>query len=165
MPLSRRALGASMAAAALVLGACASEAPSAESPKAMAARADLARVVGTGRAAVDDLLSRRDFMMYEVDDVKALHYAEAATLYGAARFAGLTGDEARLQSVTARFERAAAEGVPNTANHVDANVVGVVPLELYRQGQGEGFLGEGLALADGQWADPREDGLTRQTRF
>ena len=49
---------------------------------------DRDQLINVGAQAVDDLLSRPTFIMYEVDDVKALHYAEAATLYGAAKFAG-----------------------------------------------------------------------------
>ena len=145
------------------------EAPSraAPPPPAVADRAVAtparAEVLATGRLVTDELLTRGDFMMYEVDDVAALHYAEAAALYGAAKLAGLSGDADRLDAVTARWDRAST--LPNTANHVDANVVAVVPFELYIQGAGEDYLPPALALADGQWAETRADGLTVQTRF
>lgn len=160
-------LTAAMAATSiLVLTGCANEASlSGETNTTEVTAIDQTNLVTVGQKAIDELLSRETFMMYEVGDVQALHYAEAAAMYGAAKFAGLTQDETRLDGVTARFERTKTEKLPNTANHVDANVVAIVPLELYLQGGPESYREEGLILADGQWEDPREDGLTNQTRF
>lgn len=112
-----------------------------------------------------ELVGRDDFAMYRVDDVEAVHYAEAAALYGAAKLAGLTGDQAMIDALAARHQRVIDEALPNTANHVDANVYGVAPLELYRQTGRKAYLEQGLALADGQWAAPLPDGLTSQTRY
>jgi len=86
-----------------------------------------------------------------------LHYAEVATALGAARFATRTGDAGLAAAIGERWSR--ARTLPNSANHVDANVVGVWPLLL-----GDS-AGEGLALADGQWRETDETGLTRQARF
>ena len=140
------------AAALLLLAACAGGASS-PSPAAV------------GDAVADDLLSRQDFMLYRVGEVEALHYAEAAAIYGAARLAGKTGDMARLDALTARWRRTKDENVPNTENHVDANLVGIVPLELFIQTGDPALLAEGLRLADGQWAATGEDGLTVQARW
>jgi unsaturated rhamnogalacturonyl hydrolase len=121
-----------------------------------------------GRKAVEDLLARDGFMRYDVGDVHALHYAEACAALGAARLSGLLGEARALERIAARY---APEGLPpNTANHVDANVYGVLPLELsLRLGPGHpataSLRDQGLAFADGQWADPRPDGLTSQTRY
>jgi rhamnogalacturonyl hydrolase YesR len=49
--------------------------------------------------------------------------------------------------------------------HVDNNLFGIVPLELYHQtGKGE-YLAMGLLMAEEEWTSPREDGLTRYTRW
>jgi hypothetical protein len=55
--------------------------------------------------------------------------------------------------------------IVNTANHVDANVYGILPLELYRQTQNQIFFKQGIELADLQWAQPLPNGLTDQARF
>jgi len=118
-----------------------------------------------GRRVIDDLLSRPDFMMYNTADVRAVHYAEACAGFGAARLAGFLGDKDRLLKITERYQRVLNEKIENTANHVDVNVYGILPLELYRQNKDKKFLDQGLELADGQWKDPLPDGLTNQTRF
>jgi rhamnogalacturonyl hydrolase YesR len=96
-------------------------------------------------------------MRYEVGEVVAVHYAEVATALGAMRFATLTGDPGLEALVGERWVR--ARELPNSANHVDANVVGIWPMLV---GDPEG---EGVALADGQWRESDADGLTRQARF
>lgn len=90
-------------------------------------------------------------------DVDAVHYAEVGTALGVARFAERTHDPALAALVGERWSR--ARGLTNSANHVDANVVGVWPLLLGDP------AGEGLALADGQWRETDAAGLTRQARF
>jgi len=120
------------------------------------------------RLAVDDLLSRDEYMRYDVGDVHAIHYAEACAAYGAARFAGLPGDNAALEALAARYAKERLP--PNTANHVDANVFGILPLELSMRLEPDSArsraLGEeGLSFADGQWAGARDDELSPQTRF
>jgi unsaturated rhamnogalacturonyl hydrolase len=104
-------------------------------------------------------------MMYEVGEVKAVHYAEVASAYGAARLAAATSDSALFARVAARHRRLLDAQIANSANHVDANVYGVWPLELYRRTRDKADLDRGLALADGQWRAPRPDGLSAQTRF
>jgi unsaturated rhamnogalacturonyl hydrolase len=118
-----------------------------------------------GRLVTDDLLSRPDFMMYNTGTVRAVHYAEACTGFGAARLAGFLEDSERLQKLAKRYMRVIDENITNTANHVDANVYGILPLELYRQLEDSRFLDQGLAFADDQWKNPLPDGMTNQTRY
>lgn len=146
--------GALFSLAMIALAACAS-----------APHDSVASPAAIGALATNDLLSRGEFMMYRVDDVEAVHYAEAAAAYGAVKLAALTDDRATIEKLAARYRRLADENVPNTANHVDANVIGVWPLALYEATGGEDLLAEGFALADGQWAETRADGLTEQARF
>ncbi|NHK26901.1 hypothetical protein FF098_003135 [Parvularcula flava] len=124
---------------------------------------DHEEIAATGALVTEELLSRETFMMYEVDTVIALHYAEVAAAYGALELAGLTGRDDFVSALTDRYERTISEEIPNSENHVDANVLGVWPLELYMQSGGEDYLERGIALADGQWvdADPEPACLSR----
>jgi rhamnogalacturonyl hydrolase YesR len=106
---------------------------------------------------VREWAARPELMRYDVGEVSAVHYAEVATALGAARFAATAGDAGLPARVGQRWER--ARDLANTANHVDANVVGIWPLLL---GDPDGA---GIALADGQWRETDETGLTRQARF
>ncbi len=120
------------------------------------------------RLAARELLSRGEYMRYDVGDVHALHYAEACAAYGAARFAGLIGDNSLLEALAERYVKERLP--PNTANHVDANVFGILPLELsmrleLESARANALREEGLAFADGQWAGARDDELSPQTRF
>lgn len=121
----------------------------------------------TAEIIIHDLLGRPDFFMYglESGEVKAIHYAEACTGFGAARLAGLLNDTATIRKLSERYMKALDDSIPNTANHVDANVYGILPLELYIQDKNEIFLEQGLRLADIQWENPLPDGLTDQTRY
>jgi unsaturated rhamnogalacturonyl hydrolase len=114
-----------------------------------------------GRIIIEDLLSRPDYMLYEVGDVRSLHYAEACAGFGALRLAGQLKDDELVSRLKARY----SVELVNTANHVDANVYGIVPLEIYLQTKEEEYLKRGMELADGQWLDPLPNGMTRQTRF
>lgn len=128
-------------------------------------RPEEASAVAIYRLVAEDLLGREDFMMYRTDEVRAVHYAEVCTAFGAARMAGRLNDESMLSRLTARYMRVIEESIENTANHVDANVYGILPLELYRHTGNELFVKQGMELADGQWADPLSGGLTSQTRY
>lgn len=119
----------------------------------------------TGRMLVDDLLSRDSFMMYETEQATSIHYAEACAAYGAVQFAARTNDTVRLNLLNDRYSRVLDENIVNTANHVDANVYGILPLELFRVSGDEKFFNQGMELADGQWKNTNEDGLTNQVRF
>jgi unsaturated rhamnogalacturonyl hydrolase len=118
-----------------------------------------------GALAAADYLGRQDFMRYDVGDVHAVHYADVATAYGALRLAAATRDTALRAGVAARHARLVAAALPNTANHVDANVYGVWPLELARQTGDWHARTLGLAMADGQWRATTPDGLTTQARY
>ena len=119
-----------------------------------------------GARAANAYLGRPDFMMYnKAGEVTGVHYAEVASAYGVARLAAATGDAALFARVAERHQRLLAAHIVNTANHVDVSVYGVWPLELYRRTYDQADLERGLALADGQWVDPRPDGLSVQSRF
>jgi unsaturated rhamnogalacturonyl hydrolase len=51
------------------------------------------------------------------------------------------------------------------SGHVDWNVFGILPFELYLQTKDRQYLKVATELAEDEWAQPREDGLTAYTRF
>ena len=114
-----------------------------------------------GALAAADWLGRPDFMMYDVGDVHALHYAEVCCAHGALLLALTTRDVPLRGRIAYRLHAVMAANLPNTRNHVDANVFGVWPIEL---GFDESWI-FGLELADGQWAETTPDGLTKQARY
>ena len=80
-----------------------------------------------GARAAGAWLDNADFMIYQVGDVTAVHYAEVASALGAVRLAETTGNPDLQERVADRHRRLLAADIPNTANHVDANVYGVWP--------------------------------------
>lgn len=123
-----------------------------------------AQLIGTLAAA--DWLRRREFMMYDVGEVHALHYAEVATALGAMRLAIGLKDHGTYTQIAVRFRRTIDEALPNTRDHVDANIAGAWPLEMWQNGLVRiSDRDLGLALADGQWAQTTPDGLTTQARY
>ena len=119
-----------------------------------------------GRIIINDLFSRPDYMMYETKQYTMIHYAEACVGFGAARLARLLKDSEIIDKLVNRYTKALVDDeFTNPANHVDANVYGILPLELYMQTGDERFFKQGIDLADKQWEDPLPDGLTNQTRF
>jgi unsaturated rhamnogalacturonyl hydrolase len=118
-----------------------------------------------GKMVTQDLLSRKEVSFYPAGLLTAVHYAEACTAFGAAELAGLLKDSLTIQQLAARYKKILQEGPQNSANHVDANVYGILPLELYKQMGDTQFLQQGLYLADAQWKDPLPDGMTKQTRY
>jgi unsaturated rhamnogalacturonyl hydrolase len=98
---------------------------------------------------------------------KALHYAHVATWVGSLQFAALTKDQELAARLTTRFEPFLAPDAPRVPrdDHVDAEVFGALPLELYIQTHRYQYRVMGLSFADGQWDNPMPDGLTTQTRW
>ncbi len=118
-----------------------------------------------GNKVVIDLLNRQPFMMYETEHATSVHYAEACAGYGAARFAGINSDSLLLGKIFERYLRVIDDSIENTANHVDANVYGILPLELFMQTGDYRFKIQGLELADGQNSSVLDNGLTSQVRY
>ncbi len=118
-----------------------------------------------GKKIINDIFTRDEFMMYISDHCTAVHYAEVCAAYGAAKLAGLLNDSVTLKKLTDRYMKVLEDSLINTANHVDANVYGILPLEMYMQTKNEIFFKQGIELADLQWENPLPDGLTNQTRY
>ena len=98
---------------------------------------------------------------------QALHYSHVATWVGTLQFAAVTKDQDLMARLVTRFEPFLATDAPRVprSDHVDADVFGALPLELYLQTHRYQYRLMGLAFADGQWDNPTADGLTHQTRW
>jgi len=118
-----------------------------------------------GNMVINDLFTRPDLMMYVTDFWTGVHYAEACTGFGAARLAGLLKDSDIINKLSVRYTKVIEDSLVKGAAHVDANVYGILPFELYMQDGEEKFLQQGLELADGQWEDTLSNGLTSQVRY
>lgn len=92
-------------------------------------------------------------------------YQKACTYYGALIFADAVNDQSITKRIEAGYEPFLTGRRKPHKGHVDYNVFGIWPLEMYRQTQKEEYLKTGLWLADLEWENPREDGLTNLTRF
>jgi rhamnogalacturonyl hydrolase YesR len=100
-------------------------------------------------------------------DYGTIHYAEVCAWYGALRYARLAHESDLTPRLVRRFDPLfgdEARFVP-PVDHVDNSVFGTLPLELYLQTGHAKYRILGLAFADGQWDNPRADGLSRQTRY
>jgi unsaturated rhamnogalacturonyl hydrolase len=118
-----------------------------------------------GKKITDDLLNRQDIWYYKGEQYQSVHYAEACDAFGVTRLAGLLKDSVTIQTLSIRYLRVIRENMINSCNHVDANVYGILPLELFLQTGNKEFFKQGILLADTQWVNPESDGLTNQTRF
>lgn len=111
------------------------------------------------------------------DEPTQITYSEACTWLGSIWFAGITGNADLLARLEARFLPLVNEkrNLLPPPNHVDNNVFGSVPLELYLQNGDEKFRDLGLFYADTQWTLPEtadsveqayaDRGFTWQTRI
>jgi rhamnogalacturonyl hydrolase YesR len=118
-----------------------------------------------GKMIIDDLLNRPELMMYETDFWTGVHYAEACAGFGAVRLSGLLKELEIISRLSNRYRKVIKDSLVKNADHVDANVYGILPLELYIQNKDEKFLKQGIELADNQWKNPMPNGLTKQTRY
>lgn len=94
-------------------------------------------------------------------------YPDACTWLGALWFAKATGNDNMVLKLKERFEPLFGEEahmLPRKV-HVDYNVVGAVPLEIYIQNQGDQrYYDLGMSYADTQWEVP-EDAKPEQKAF
>ncbi len=83
-------------------------------------------------------------------------YFEVCTWYGALQFAEKINNKELVNKLTERFQplfsaEAALLPVPD---HVDYNVFGSIPLELYKHTKDERYFNMGKMYADTQWGQP-----------
>jgi len=110
-------------------------------------------------------------LRYETNPAKAhlgVIYPEVCTWYGGLTVAQLTGDEELGKQLVEKFEPYLTEpGAAhiNRSAHVDYRVLGVVPFEIFLQTKDGRCLELGRELADAQWEDPTDDGVTAEARY
>lgn len=92
-------------------------------------------------------------------------YDRVCAYYGALLFAEATRDTKLLGRIEAAYAPCLSGTIRPETGHVDNNVFGIVPFELCRQTGNPDYLPLARYLADEEFEDPREDGLTRYTRF
>ncbi len=90
----------------------------------------------------------------------ARHYAKACDWYGALQIARLTEDGALLDQLISKYDSylgnptdgfySADWPTPGAEGHVDANVWGIIPFEIYLNNGSDPHLQDGLALAENQ---------------
>ncbi|MGA2916486.1 MAG: glycoside hydrolase family 88 protein [Sedimentisphaerales bacterium] len=110
------------------------------------------------------------------------HYASACAYFAVLRLAEATKNPILLEKVKANYSAfpATAEKIESlsankseyparngkiSSGHVDWNVFGILPFELYLKTKDQQYLKLATQLADDEWAAPRPDGLTSYTRF
>ncbi len=119
----------------------------------------------TASLLIDDLLNRDELMWYRSDVFNGFHYAEAVTVYGALQVAAQLGDSKRLTALQTKYLEIPDFGTLADYHHVDGSVIGIVPLELYKTLGDEKLKQQGLWLADAQWNNPWDNGMTSQSRY
>ena len=100
---------------------------------------------------------------------KTIFYGEVATWYGALTLAQLTSDKDLEQKLIRRFDPLLPGGAETnligTRRHVDDEIFGVVPLEIFILTKDQKYLTYGMEYAERQWEDPQPDGLSSETRY
>jgi unsaturated rhamnogalacturonyl hydrolase len=109
---------------------------------------------------------KRDFE-YESGKRPYIIYTEVCAGYGALNVAKEIKDKDLRTRLVQKFERVLAPDAKfiSPAAHVDYRVIGIVPLEIYKQTKDRRFLDFGQALADKQWDKTTPDGITAEARY
>lgn len=94
------------------------------------------------------------------------YYETACAYFGVLRLAELQNNQKLIDNVKANYT-AFMKSSPDKIKpgHVDWNVFGILPFELYLQTKDEQYLELATKLVEDEWAQPRPDGLTAYTRF
>lgn len=120
--------------------------------------------VEVGRRITENYLER-DFLKHRAGTIV---YPEVCVWYGALTYARYAGAKDLREKLIQRFDPLLSpEGAQLISNraHVDYRVFGIVPLEIFRQNKDERFLKIGRDLADAQWKETTDDGITKEARY
>jgi rhamnogalacturonyl hydrolase YesR len=128
---------------------------------------------GSAPAAVAGQLAR-NFAGHQFEFVtnptkrKAIIYPEVISEYGSLEAARLTGDQPLQDRLIKKFEpycQPEGESHVSTVRHVDFEVFGIVPLEIYHLNHDQAWRSSGLGFADRQWSQTTPDGITDEARY
>jgi rhamnogalacturonyl hydrolase YesR len=94
-------------------------------------------------------------------------YACACSFYGVCIFSEATNNPQLLSAVIDKYQPyVTGQKTPRNPGHVDWNVFGILPFELYRQtGNYDDYVPLAKFYADTEFENPRPDGLSPYTRF
>lgn len=92
-------------------------------------------------------------------------YQKVCAYYGALIFAEASGNQEITRQIEAGFQPYAEGKRKYRRGHVDFNVFGIWPFELYQHTGKREYLEMAQDLAEHEYANPRPDGLTELTRF
>jgi rhamnogalacturonyl hydrolase YesR len=110
---------------------------------------------------------KRDFE-YQSGKRQYMIYTEACAWYGALNVALENQDKDLQTRLVKKFDRFfAAEDAKHISDqaHVDYRVIGIVPLEIYKQTKNKRYLDFGQGPADKQWDKTTPDGITAEARY
>ena len=92
-------------------------------------------------------------------------YQRVCAYYGACRLSEAISEEGILQQMEESYTPFLEGKRQPRSGHVDYNVFGIWPFEMYRQTGKEQYLKQAKELADDEFKNPRNDGLSEYTRF
>lgn len=92
-------------------------------------------------------------------------YQRVCAYYGACKLSGAIADPGILEQMEILYAPFLEGMRAPRKGHVDYNVFGIWPFEMYRQTGNEAYLKLALDLADDEFKNPRKDGLSEYTRF
>ena len=92
-------------------------------------------------------------------------YQKVCSYYGALIYADASNKKALAKKIENGYSPYLSGKRKPKEGHVDYNVFGIWPFELYRQTGNKAYLEMGKFMADDEYASPREDGLTEYSRF
>lgn len=115
----------------------------------------LASPAGTGKKIVQNITERRFGWRYQ----------KVCTYYGSLLLAEATGDATITEQLAAGYEPFLKGRRKPHSGHVDYNVFGIWPFELYRQTGQQKYRAIPEKLANDEFRDPSPDGLSGLSRF
>ncbi len=116
------------------------------------------RIAEVGRRVAVNVVERQEQNM-------GVEYEQICSYYGALCFAEATGDTGLRDRIEAAYGPCLSGEIKPQTGHVDNNLFGILPFELFRQTGNRAYLSTANYLAEEEFENPREDGLTRYTRF
>lgn len=128
-------------------------------------------------AEVGERLAYRFTERYKMNERKWISYSDTFTWNGALKYAAITKDEKLLGLLQNKFDSlfATKKNLLPPMNHVDWNMFGSLPLEMYQITKEKRYLDLGMPYANTQWEVPlkvkpeekewAEKGYSWQTRL
>jgi len=92
-------------------------------------------------------------------------YQRVCAYYGACKLSEAIDDESILQQMEKCYSPFLEGKSKPRWGHVDYNVFGIWPFEMYRQTANDHYLKQAIELADDEFKHPRQDGLSDYSRF